>query len=348
MQRLDHIIGHLKPSDNISTPIATNRTASDSFQYTVSDVGLSTEQRQFYETNGFVVIKKLLTPSEVSTYYNRFDELVANPKERSPSLVIMRDVSLSNLAISERKSERVVTKLQQWAYDRVFWNFAKHPKITSVVSSIVGDDIRAHHFMSINKPSDPGRLSSRHPLHQDQWYFPFLPSARIVCAWTALQSVHRSNGCLCVVPGTHKRRVLSGVEIGGELQPHAYPTPWNGPVNKAYHGLQLGDNAKTVNALLARRVHLEMEEGDTVFFHPLLVHGSGANLTTRNRRSISVHYCNSKEVRWVPEGVIPEQRRIAKEVEAMAERKAGFKVTFEQVWKLKSRQVQGDQGCFKL
>jgi len=348
MKRVDHIIGHLKPSDDAHPPIASHTTSSESFKYTVSDFGLTTEQRRFYEANGYVVIKNLLTPSEVTTFYNRFDELVANPKERSAALVIMRDVSLENLAKKDRKSERVVTKLQQWAHDRVFWNFAKHPAITSVVSSIVGDDIRAHHFMSINKPSDPGKLSSRHPLHQDQWYFPFLPSERIVCAWTALQRVHRSNGCLCVIPGTHKRQNLQGVEIGGRLQPHAYPNPWNGPVNKAYHGLQLGDNEKEMNALLARRVHLEMQPGDTVFFHPLLVHGSGANLTQRNRRSISVHYCNSKEVHWAPDGVIPEQRRIAKEVEAMAKRKAGVNVTFEQVWKLKSRQVQGDCGCFKM
>ncbi len=25
------------------------------------------------------------------------------------------------------------------------------------------------------------------------------------------------------------------------------------------------------------RVHLEMDIGDTVFFHPILIHGSGAN-----------------------------------------------------------------------
>ncbi len=28
-------------------------------------------------------------------------------------------------------------------------------------------------------------------------------------------------------------------------------------------------------------VYLDMEIGDTVFFHPLLIHGSGANLVRR-------------------------------------------------------------------
>ncbi len=32
------------------------------------------------------------------------------------------------------------------------------------------------------------------------------------------------------------------------------------------------------------RVHLEMEAGDTVFFHPLLLHGSGTNRTDGFRK----------------------------------------------------------------
>ena len=81
-----------------------------------------------------------------------------------------------------------------------------------------------------------------------------------------------------VIPGSHRKY---------NLLVHGYPKNWSGPINKAYHAIQLPGNG--VNELLSNRVHLEMEPGDTVFFHPLLIHGSGANLTDRNRRSISVH-----------------------------------------------------------
>ena len=50
-------------------------------------------------------------------------------------------------------------------------------------------------------------------MHQDLHYFPFRPADNIVCSWTAMEKVHRQNGCLVVVPGTHK----------GELQEHGYP-----------------------------------------------------------------------------------------------------------------------------
>ena len=32
------------------------------------------------------------------------------------------------------------------------------------------------------------------------------------------------------------------------------------------------------------RIFLDMEAGDTVFFHPCLIHGSGANKTDRFRK----------------------------------------------------------------
>ena len=44
----------------------------------------------------------------------------------------------------------------------------------------------------------------------------------------------------------------------------------------------------------SERVHLEMAPGDTVFFHPLLLHGSGRNRSKGFRRAISCHYASSR------------------------------------------------------
>jgi phytanoyl-CoA hydroxylase len=44
-----------------------------------------------------------------------------------------------------------------------------------------------------------------------------------------------------------------------------------------YHGIQKFDSN-------ADRIHLEMWTGDTVFFHPLLIHGSGMNRTEGFRK----------------------------------------------------------------
>ncbi len=122
--------------------------------------------------------------------------------------------------------------------------------------------------MLINKP--PG-VDGRHPLHQDLLYFPFRPADRIVASWTALEPVMRKNGCLAVVPGSHK----------GALLPHG-DMDWD-YVNIAYYGaLEVGAHPD--------RVHLEMQPGDTIFFHPKILHGSGRNRSKGFRRAISSHY----------------------------------------------------------
>ena len=72
-----------------------------------------------------------------------------------------------------------------------------------IVECFTGPNIKAMHTMLINKPPDSGSLTSRHPLHQDLYYFPFRPADRIVAAWTALEDVTIENGCLMLIPGSH-------------------------------------------------------------------------------------------------------------------------------------------------
>src|SRR5690606_10402609 len=61
-----------------------------------------------------------------------------------------------------------------------------------------------------------------------------------------------------------------------------------------------------------KRVHLEMEKGDCVLFHPILIHGSGINRTSGFRKAISCHYaaaeCHYIDVR----GTI--QEKLANEI----------------------------------
>lgn len=144
--------------------------------------------------------------------------------------------------------------------------------------------------MAIAKPPDmrdkeTGIVTGgRHPLHQDLVYFNDRPEDKICASWTAMQTVNRENGCLVVIPGSH--RGLSGE--GPTLYPHSRPN-WK-HVNSAYWGI----NEELLPAgWKDRRVWLEMEPGDTVFFHPLLVHGSGRNRSSGFRRAISTHYAST-------------------------------------------------------
>lgn len=383
MHRINKVVDHLRNNDNEETkhqqtPLIAQPNGNDfsslendsNFLFTLDNFAndiLTYEQREFYEENGFLVIKKLFNDDEVKYFYNRFQYLIDNPKKCPPAMVIMRDVTQNKFNPRDtttkndesghvfKQDEKKIVKLQNWSREPGLWKYPTNPKIVSYIKAFCGDNIRAMHFMEINKPPDHGTLSSRHPLHQDQWYFPYGPSNYIVCSWTALQKITRSNGCLSVIPGTHRNHP------GGKLLEHGYPQPWHGPVNKAYHGLLLSkntthssgagkfdekameDGSYRINEILRHRVHLEMEPGDTVFFHPLLFHASGANLTHHSRRSISVHFASSTMCKY-QDFTNAKQKTIADEVVEMAYKKTKQRIPFRAVWYGKSRQVCGKDG----
>ncbi|XP_024229728.1 phytanoyl-CoA dioxygenase, peroxisomal-like [Oncorhynchus tshawytscha] len=119
------------------------------------------------------------------------------------------------------------------------------------------------------------------------------------------------------------------------MAPSKNTTTQSGRVNKMYHGVRDYDPNHP-------RVHLEMEKGDTVFFHPLLIHGSEMNQKQGFRKAISCHYaganCYSIDVRGTT------QENIGKEVyEITASKYAVDDATFEDTWAVRGRLVQGDR-----
>ncbi|RWS19883.1 phytanoyl-CoA dioxygenase: peroxisomal-like protein, partial [Leptotrombidium deliense] len=246
---------------------------------------------------------------------------VANGKIKVPGLVVQKDVSFLN----EERNENTVYKLQELYFDEILFEYCKYDAILEYAECFAGPNLMAIHTMLINKPPDKGKKSTRHPLHQDLLYFPIRPANRIVCAWTAMERVTRSNGCLVAIPGSHK----------GELMEHDYPD-WEGGVNKMYHGLKNIDS-------IDERNYLEMEAGDTVFFHPLLVHGSGANKTTGYRKAISCHYAAS-ECHYIDvKGTT--QEKLADEVIEVAKSKYGknIQIDYATIWNYRAQLVKGDR-----
>ncbi|BFZ08717.1 hypothetical protein BsWGS_11756 [Bradybaena similaris] len=299
---------------------------SSGFKYTVDSGKLTLQQRQFYEENGFLVIKKLVPLTKLQKYRDRFAQ-ICRREVVVHGLTVMRDIAIKDSEFVP--GEQAVTKVQDFQNDEVLFEYCTLPEIVDYVACFTGPDVVAMHTMLINKPPDAGKLTSRHPMHQDLHYFPFRPADRIVCSWTAMQTINRENGCLVVVPGTHK----------GELLVHEYPK-WEGGVNKMYHGIQNYSPSQ-------HRVHLDMEEGDTVFFHPLLIHGSGANRSKGFRKSISGHFASGTA--YYVDVADTEQQFIADEVLEVVRRKLGpdTKVQFQDVWKYKSRRVKGEDRLTK-
>jgi phytanoyl-CoA hydroxylase len=287
---------------------------------------MTVEQHKQYEEEGFFVVRRLIKEASLETFRKRFQKICAE-KIKIPGMTVMKDVSIAKSEFLD--GEKAITKIQDFCYDDELFEYCCLPELVKYVKGITGDNVMAMHTMLINKPPDSGTLSSRHPLHQDLYYFPFRPANKIVCAWTAIEKINRENGCLVVAPKTHKTL----------LRAHSYHE-WAGGVNKMYYGIQDLD-METVNKI----VHLDMRPGDTVFFHPLLIHGSGANRTNGFRKAISCHYAASECEYIDVTGTLQEDFK--NEVEKLANKKFGFdkdsKVDIRDIWRFKSRLVTGER-----
>jgi len=233
---------------------------------------LSAEARRFYEENGYWIVRRLFHAEALETWKQRLRDVVEQRVEPAPDMLVMRDVMVAKGAAAPREPAAAIAKIQDFHNDPVFFDgYTKSRTLLDWVEAFIGPDIKSIHSMLINKPPD---LDGRHPLHQDLLYFPFRPADAIVATWTALEPCTRENGCLVVVPGSHH----------GELLKHENPD-WE-YLNLGYFGVE---DATVRDS----RRHLEMEAGDTVFFHPLLVHGSGRNRSPGFRRAISSHFASA-------------------------------------------------------
>ncbi|CAH1364776.1 unnamed protein product [Tenebrio molitor] len=291
----------------------------DRFKYTVGGGVLTEEQRQFYEDNGYILIKNNVSHAFLDELKDRFID-ICEGRVDTGGMTVMKDPSLKDKGV---KGEYLINKIQEFLYDDVLFKYCTYPAVVDVIESIIGPNITGANSMLINKPPNSHPGASSHPMHQDLHYFPYRPAERIAASWTAMERIDESNGCLYVVPGTHK----------GQLYNHIYPDDYK---NKLYHGVQGLDHLK--------KVYVIMEKGDTVFFHPLLLHGSGPNRTKGFRKAISCHYADSNcyfiDVRGTSsEGIATEIKKVFA--------KKGVPGTFVDLWKAKSRLVKGAPGNFQ-
>ncbi|XP_077985786.1 phytanoyl-CoA dioxygenase, peroxisomal-like [Glandiceps talaboti] len=286
-KRVLNVTGHRKfgrfpPNGHTPRTVTTFSTSSSApIQYVLDNDVLTDEQADFYSENGFLIIRKLVPQEKLDKYWQCF-ERVCREKDLPQDMQLMKDIALTK---AKYTGEIPVSRIQYLHNFPDLMEYSRLPEILRYVKCFTGPNILAIHTMLINKPTDSGTKSSRHPMHQDLYYFPYRPAERIVATWTAMEKIDVENGCLSVYPGSHNR----------ELMDHDYPQ-WEGGVNSLYLGVVDYSSDQP-------RLRVEMEAGDTLLFHPLLIHGSGINRSTRTRKCISSHFasvdCNVLD-EWEP------------------------------------------------
>jgi ectoine hydroxylase-related dioxygenase (phytanoyl-CoA dioxygenase family) len=108
--------------------------------------------------------------------------------------------------------------------------------------------------------------------HQDYTYWQCTNTDNLVTAWIALQDTDLTNGCMSVVPGSHKWGLLEGSDAFFNRDLESV---------KATIAKESGKEWKEVPALL--------KAGQVSFHHALTIHGSKQNYSEHPRLSVVAH-----------------------------------------------------------
>ena len=227
---------------------------------------LSAAQVDEYFERGYLILRGLIPAANLARYNQRFIDLVEGKDALAPGLKIMQDVMVVKGAVQPATPLHGVNKMLCLEEDATLFAFAREPALLEALTGLLGEELYCLSSNVFNKP--PG-VDGRHPMHQDLRYFKLGPAERIVGIWTALLPATQRSGCLAVIPGSHRNGMLEH-----ELPDWEY-------VNHGFYGIPDVD--------MSQAVYAELEPGDTLLFHPLLIHGSGHNESDDFRRAISIH-----------------------------------------------------------
>jgi len=225
-----------------------------------------TEVRRYVD-DGYVVVEQLVEPAVVeqlrceSTRFARGEYRVSNPPELAPDATD-EEIRRSILAVH----------FPHWV-SPVSLAAVRHPGVTADIGRLAGAHLphwdgsaKAIQSMLFMKP--PGKPGQA--WHQDEHYIPTRDRS-LVAAWIALDDTDRENGCLWVLPGSHRPGVVY------PTRPHGNPE-----FDFAEEAFGFDDTGEAP---------VEVQTGDVVFFNGYLLHRSRRNRSaTRYRRAFVTHY----------------------------------------------------------
>ncbi|GJQ84149.1 hypothetical protein Trydic_g22011, partial [Trypoxylus dichotomus] len=81
---------------------------SPTFRYTKNSKYLTNEHRQFYEENGYIIFRSLVSHESLDEYRQHFID-ICNGKTDSGNLVVMKDLSLMKTDV---KGEFLINKVR--------------------------------------------------------------------------------------------------------------------------------------------------------------------------------------------------------------------------------------------
>ncbi|MCC6442829.1 MAG: phytanoyl-CoA dioxygenase family protein [Armatimonadetes bacterium] len=230
----------------------------------ISDLLPDEEDIAFYRANGHWIAPMILSDGELEEAREHHARVIAGiygtvraPWNRNiePGQPIDHIVKIDN---------------SYWA-DTIMARLALNPVVGAMAARLAGAKaIRLWHDQLLYKPPKSGE-AGHVGWHQDFGYWQCADPPELLTAWIALDDVNEENGCMKVVPGSHKWGL---VPEGNFFDPNL-----KGLEEKIT--ASTGRSFETASCLLPA--------GSLSFHHCMTLHGSGPNLSAGPRRSLVVH-----------------------------------------------------------
>lgn len=244
------------------------------------------EQKDFFEEQGFLIVENLLSSEIVEQSRKeivRLHHVAAELESKGESVPGSFQKEPYTDGANNEDGLPVLRKVENTRkYSTVFRDLSAHPKLIVAVQNLIGEDLLLFRSTLMLKPAFHG---SAHGLHQDSAYWPMEPP-KLVTVSIALNDATPKNGCIKVIPGSHKW----GLQEWGHIARDKHETM---------------TDREDID--VSGQIDLPLSAGSAVCFHSLMVHGSGANMSP-NPRNTALYAYFSPEVRYVPKGGRPQEK----------------------------------------
>jgi phytanoyl-CoA hydroxylase len=231
---------------------------------------LTDAEVRFFVENGYLIVPNLISPEEV-------EELRQDAVRVARGVYPCETIAPVPETVSDDAVLRTILCIHQPHYiSPIMAAYARHPKICGILSQITAAHLPywdgsvkcMQSMLFVKPPQFQGQA-----WHQDEIYIPTRDRS-LIGAWIALDDATIENGCLWVVPCSHR---------SGYLYPQR-PHDNADEFDFAPESFGFDESAE---------VPVEVPAGSLVFFNGYLLHRSRKNRSEVYRRVLVNHYMNA-------------------------------------------------------
>ena len=178
---------------------------------------LDESKKEFFLEEGYLVLEDILDEADLQPVIDEINlKLTFGPgaiwtREIYPDLYEDKPFETRLAAISQETAKLAVSIWGGILHGPAIFHLITNSKLLDVAESFCGEEIIASSVYRL-RPKIPNFGYGEVPAHQDSGYFePFCDDALVLTMWIPLVDTTPDNGCLWVIPGSHKGKVVDHI-----------------------------------------------------------------------------------------------------------------------------------------